>query len=312
MAPGPRPHPRAQSGQAIVVIAIMLAVLVGMAALAIDGSRAYGLRRDLQAAVDAAALAAGDNLAKTASYPGAEAAAVTIFGTDLRLYTAPSCAPGYGAPGATPWTVTCTFSDGTTLTEVVSSLGPQGTQFNITARRSLQLQFARVLTNGAIPTLGAVATSNINNNLYAPALAALSQAGCGGAPGNSLSVNGTGLLDVRGDVVSNGVIFVPSAPVTVAGDVYANCQPVLPGSMTTDCYPSDTPTPCTAPDVAGTVQSGYQFVDPNYPPPAVPGAAQAVPSNVTVLQPGSYAANPNLDDDQCCCLLYTSPSPRDS
>ncbi|TME57834.1 MAG: hypothetical protein E6I58_04580, partial [Chloroflexi bacterium] len=36
-----------QSGQAIVLIAIMLAVVVGMAALAIDGSRAYALRRDL-------------------------------------------------------------------------------------------------------------------------------------------------------------------------------------------------------------------------------------------------------------------------
>ena len=31
-----------------MLIAIMLAVVVGMAALAIDGSRAYALRRDLQ------------------------------------------------------------------------------------------------------------------------------------------------------------------------------------------------------------------------------------------------------------------------
>jgi len=47
-----RPPPRYQRGQAIVLIAIMLAVVVGMAALAIDGSRAYALRRDLQAAVE--------------------------------------------------------------------------------------------------------------------------------------------------------------------------------------------------------------------------------------------------------------------
>ena len=50
--------PRNQKAQAIVLVAFMLAVVVGMAALAIDGSRAYGLRRDLQAAVDSAALAA--------------------------------------------------------------------------------------------------------------------------------------------------------------------------------------------------------------------------------------------------------------
>ncbi|HYM67872.1 MAG TPA: pilus assembly protein TadG-related protein [Patescibacteria group bacterium] len=301
MSPAQADH-RAQKGQAIVLIAIMLAVLVGMAALAIDGSRAYGLRRDLQAAVDSAALAGGDNLQQTGSYTSAEQAAVTIFGTNLRLYIAPACAPGYGAPGALPWTVTCTYSDGTTLREVVSSLGPQGTQFALTATRSLQLQFARILTNGATPTLGAAASSNVNNRLYSPTLAALSSAGCGGTPGNSLSVNGTGTLDIRGDVVSNGVIFVPSAPVQVAGDVYANCQAVLPPSMSPDCYPSDTPTPCTAPDVAGTVQTGYQFIDPNYAPPSVTGGSRPTPSNVAVLQPGSYAADPAFDDSQCWFL----------
>ena len=40
-------HPH-QSGQAIVLIALMLTVLIGMVAIAIDGSRAYTVRRDLQ------------------------------------------------------------------------------------------------------------------------------------------------------------------------------------------------------------------------------------------------------------------------
>src|SRR5579859_5733207 len=102
-----------QRGQAIVLIAIMLAVIVGMAALAIDGSRAYALRRDLQAAIDSAALAAGDRMQQTGSYASAEQAATTIFGTNLRLYGAPSCSPGFGAPGASTYTVTCTYSDGT-------------------------------------------------------------------------------------------------------------------------------------------------------------------------------------------------------
>jgi hypothetical protein len=75
-------------------------------ALAVDGSRAYALRRDIQAAVDAAALAAGDKLQATGSYASAEQAATTIFGANLRLYAAPSCSPGYGAPGASPYTVT--------------------------------------------------------------------------------------------------------------------------------------------------------------------------------------------------------------
>src|SRR5436853_2778552 len=50
-----------QSGQAIVLIALMMIGLIGMLGLAIDGGRAYIDRRELQDAVDAAVLAAGDN-----------------------------------------------------------------------------------------------------------------------------------------------------------------------------------------------------------------------------------------------------------
>src|ERR1700694_2955962 len=119
MLPVPATHPHFEQGQAILLIAIVLAVVVGMAALAIDGARAYASRRDLQAAVDAAALAAGDKLQQTGSYTLAEQAATTIFATNLRLYAAPTCSPGYGAPGAASFTVTCTFSDGTVLAQVV-------------------------------------------------------------------------------------------------------------------------------------------------------------------------------------------------
>ena len=106
-----RPRPRFQRGQAIVLIAIMLAVVVGMAALAIDGSRAYALRRDLQSAVDAAALASADTLQKTGNYIQAEQAATNIFDSNIRLYVGPSaCSPVYGSP---PRTITCNYADGT-------------------------------------------------------------------------------------------------------------------------------------------------------------------------------------------------------
>src|SRR5207302_2870694 len=110
-----------QSGQAIVLVALMLTVLIGMVAIAIDGSRAYALRRDLQAATDAAALAASDKLQQTGSYVSAEQTAASIFGTNLRLYASPSCS-AYGSPGGVPWTVTCTYADGTVLTNVARTL----------------------------------------------------------------------------------------------------------------------------------------------------------------------------------------------
>jgi Flp pilus assembly protein TadG len=302
------PHPSSrspkgrgkQSGQAIVLIAIMLTVLIGMAAIGIDGARAYGLRRDLQAAVDAAALAAGDRLQQSHSFASAEQAATNIFGANLRLYAPPSCSPGYGSPGAAPFTVTCTYSDGTVLTQVVSALGPQGSQFTITARRSLQLQFAGVLVNGSLPRLGATASGGVNNLLYAPTIAALSQAGCGGLSGTAIATTSGGTLGVIGDLVANGMISIQGSA-QVTGDVYARCQSSVP-NLSTTCYPSGNATPCTYPDVAGAIRSGYNFVDPSYPPPPVVGGAQAMPANDVVLSPGTYAADPTFSSGRCYFL----------
>ncbi|HVC78625.1 MAG TPA: pilus assembly protein TadG-related protein [Candidatus Micrarchaeaceae archaeon] len=292
---------RRQSGQAIVLIAIMLAVLVGMAALAIDGSRAYQSKRSLQAAVDAASLAAADTLQQTGSYVTAEQAATTSFSVNRRLYTAPACAPGYATPGAAPITVTCTYSDGTVLTQVVATLGPAGSSFTLTATRSLQLQFGRILTNGASPTISAGAASSVNNLLYSPTIAALSQAGCGGVAGNAITVNGNGNLSVIGDMVSSGTISIASGNVQVGGDVYARCQAIVPG-VSHKCYPSGSNPGCTYPDVAGTTRSGYRFVDPNYPPPTVVGGSQSAFGSNVVMSPGTYAANPNFSGGDCWFL----------
>jgi Flp pilus assembly protein TadG len=289
-----------QRGQAIVLIAILLAVVVGMAALAIDGSRAYALRRDLQAAADAAALAAGDNLQQTGSYISAEQAATSIFGTNLRLYSAPTCTPAYTAPGSLPLTITCTYSDGTVLKQVVSALGPAGTQFMISATRAIMLPFARMLTNGVAPVLSAAASGGVNNLLYTPTIAALSQNGCGGAAGNAIVTTGGGTLTVIGDVVSSGTISL-AGTASVAGDVYARCQAFVPG-LTTTCYPSGAATPCTFPDVAGTTRSGYNFVDPNYPPPPVTGSGQGMPGSSVILSPGTYATNPSFGAGLCYFL----------
>jgi len=292
-----------QRGQAIVLIAIMLAIVIGMAALAIDGSRAYALRRDLQVAIDAAALAASDSLQQTGSYVAAEQAASTNFGTNLRLYAAPSCAPAYATPGAAPVTVTCSYSDGTMLTQVVSAAGAQGSKFRLTASRSLALQFGQILTNGSSPTIAVAASGGVNNLLYSPTVAALDQAGCGGKPGAALTVSGSGTLAIRGDVVSNGAISVPgSSQLQVGGDIYARCQSTVPGLVTSRCYPSRAATPCTFPDVAGATMSGYNLADPRYPSPAVAGGSQPRPGNTVVISPGVYAVDPNFNRNVCYFL----------
>ncbi|HEV2217451.1 MAG TPA: pilus assembly protein TadG-related protein [Candidatus Dormibacteraeota bacterium] len=293
--------PRSQRGQAIVLVALMLVVVVGMAALAIDGSRAYALRRDLQAALDSAALAAGDNYQRTRSFPSAEAAATTIFGTNLRLYNSPSCSPGYLTPGASPVTIVCTYSDATTLTQVVANSGPAGVSFSLAATRNLALQFARILTNGNSAQVAASGSSAVGGLVFQPTLAALSQAGCGGMPGSAISIPGGGALSVIGDVISNGAISIPSATATVAGDTYARCQPSVT-NLTSACYASGLLPPCTYPDVLGTVQTGYSYADPNYSPPTVVGGPQSRPGNNVILAPGTYGADPAFVSTKCYFL----------
>ena len=296
-----RMPPRLQQGQAIVLVALMLVVVVGMAALAIDGSRAYALRRDLQAALDAAVLAAGDNYQRTISFPSAEAAASKIFGTNLRLYSSPSCSPGYISPGAAPVTITCTFSDGTTLTQVVANAGPSGKAFTFTATRALTLQFGRILTNGTTPTLSASSAGGVNNLVYSPTIAALDQAGCGGSGGSAITIGGAGTLSVLGDMVSNGAISISGPTARVSGDIYARCQSSVPGSSLA-CYPSGASAPCTFPDVAGSTRSGFNLADPGFSPPAVPGGSQPAPSSNVVLLPGAYASNPSFTSGRCWFL----------
>jgi len=294
-----------QKGQAIVLIALMLTIVIGMAAIAIDGSRAYALRRDMQAALDASSLAAGDKLQQTGSWTSAEQAAANIFASNLRLYAGPSCS-GWGSPGATPFTVTCTYSDSTVLTEVVRDIGPQGSQFVVSAQRNLQLQFARILTNGTSPTIAASSTGNVNNQRYTPAFGALSSAGCG-AGGNAITVNGTGTLNVTGDIVSNGAISVPSGAVNVAGDIYARCQPSVPGAVTNACYPSGASAPCGYPDIAGATRSGFRLADPGFPPPSNLGSGQGFPTSV-VAQPGIYSSAISIGGGHCWFLsggVYT-------
>src|SRR5690349_22924078 len=91
MAPTPRLVKKltraSQSGQAIVLIALLILVLFGMLGLAIDSGRAYVDRRDQQAAVDAAALASGDWFENFNDLSHA-LNGVQVYANDLRLYGA--------------------------------------------------------------------------------------------------------------------------------------------------------------------------------------------------------------------------------
>src|SRR3989442_10539123 len=83
-----------QGGQAIVLIALLILVLFAMLGLAIDSGRAYVDRRDQQAAIDAAALAAGDWYENYQSVRGSANSAIPqaaqIYQNNLHLYAGPT------------------------------------------------------------------------------------------------------------------------------------------------------------------------------------------------------------------------------
>ena len=88
------PQRKLQEGQAIVLIALLILVLFAMLGLSIDSGRAYVDRRDQQAAVDAAALAAGDWYENFADLTGSTVPqSVALYQNDLRLYSGPLGAP---------------------------------------------------------------------------------------------------------------------------------------------------------------------------------------------------------------------------
>jgi len=226
------PSRRLQEGQAIVLIALLLLVLFAMLGLAIDSGRAYVDKRDLQAAVDAAALAAGDWYENYRNLTGSTLPqSEQVFQTDLHLYSGPSsntCPPPAPQPGSG---LPCpTFVgplsnlrqdnyflsyNGGAYTLSVSATNTQfnGYQFVFTATHYLPLAFMQIFGGPTTATIVATATSIVGNQRQNPALLTLSSDLC------ATQLQGAGQLTVLGDVYTNGTACVGPA-LHLAGNCY--------------------------------------------------------------------------------------------
>src|SRR5712664_1277973 len=144
---------RGQRGQAIVLVALILVALFGFLGLAMDGGRGYLDRRGMQAAVDAAALAAAYDYMNNTSFTLAEQAATDQFANNQRLYGTPTCT-GYGTAN-----VTCGFGDPSNqiLTLNVADHSIAGVTFMATASHQVPVTIMQVLGARAM-NVGATAT----------------------------------------------------------------------------------------------------------------------------------------------------------
>lgn len=314
-----------QRGQAIVLIALMMAVLVGFVALAIDSARAFDGRRIMQDAVDNAALAAAEYYQNNpGGWSGAEAAATAVFTADNRLYTGRACIPGLVAPApggpGTPLSMTCTF--GTTsyqLTITAEDDGPAGQSFLLTGQRSLDVALMQVLGQSPTLTVRASGAATATDQARTPVLAALSSSGCYGAGGTAMNISvTTNPVTVVGDVVVNGSFFVaPSSFPHIGGNVLTRCGAPTNGSTTITyyCWPGTAPagpgaaaTPCTSPAVPGRLlTTAGHFADPGYSAPSGgSGINQPTPGSNVIVNPGVYAADPQFGSASAACYFLAA------
>jgi hypothetical protein len=177
------PERKLQQGQAIVLVALLILVLFAMLGLAIDSGRAYVDRRDQQAAVDAAALAAGDwylNYFDIATY--AIPKSVKLYETDLHLYTSVSPIHSFRLVGAssslTEDTYVYNYPSGYQLTVVATNTQFNGYQFLYSSTHSFPLAFLQIFGGPTNVTIAATATGIVGNQRQQPAILTLSTGTC--------------------------------------------------------------------------------------------------------------------------------------
>ncbi len=271
---------RPQRGQAIVLVALMILVLFGFVGLAIDSGRAYLDRRHLQAAADAAALAAAYAYMNTSNYAQSEQMAAQTYASNEALYGSISCV-GLGTVA-----VSCSFSDpwGQLLNIIITNKGIAGVSFAVTVTHSMPVALMQVLGSGQTINVSAAATAVARRaGTNGAAIQTLSPSGCGGNGGQSLTFQGTSQTFVTGDIWSNGSVFDNSAGAggSVNGNVIDICG--TPPAL-------NTPNPWT---VTGAQANGWTMADPGYPLPTLNPASRTWNStNGSVEDPGSFAADP--------------------
>jgi Flp pilus assembly protein TadG len=257
----------------MVMTAMMLVVLFGMAGLAIDGGRAYWERRMLQNAVDAAALAASDNYQDSTTISSSLRAAASEYAANERIYTTASASPGW-----TSATVDITWPGAPDSVHIVVTTGTI-TTFDVTSSHQIALAFMQVLGVPSPITIGAYAQSRARTGgTFGSGLITLSTATCTSGFADSLSVTGGGTLQVTGaNVQVNGSANFSSGTLTTNGTFSDNCTNPPPAAVTATLGKFAGVAPVGDPGWTSGTLSNYT-------------APQSISTNV-VLLPGTYSSN---------------------
>src|SRR5690242_19463976 len=257
-----------QEGQAIVLIALLILVLFGMLGLAVDSGRGYVDRRDQQTAVDAAALAAGDEYDNwgdpitSNTIPGS----LSVYQRNLRIYTPGSLVYSGQTPTGpggqlTEYVYKYTFQGGYALEIDATNTLFNGYQFTFTSTHDLPLAFIQVFGGSPTISIGATATSIVGNQRQTPALLTLSSGSCA-----SQIKGAAASLTILGDAYTNGTACFDNN-LHLAGNRYGQAGSQC-NLATYYCYNVSTPPyppPCFGSDLIGSpIVPAPTLPDPGY------------------------------------------------
>lgn len=311
MAPRPwaaRTRPTGQAGQAIVVVAAMMAALLGFVGLAIDTARILDGRRVLQDSVDAASLAAAESFQAGKGWTVSQTNAVSLFEVDNRLAPGESCSPAFAAPQpGTPLTVNCSTTSGYSLALTAADNGPAGQTFTLRAGRTISAVLLQALGQFTAIQIQATATATASDLALTPALGGLASNNCYGAVGID-PIQLSGSPTIVGDVVSNGSFAVPATSTPqVAGNVLTRCgPPANAGNIAYRCWRSGASPPCPATDTLGRLLStSSRLADLHYTAPASAAQAGLPSANQIVWNPATYTADPQFGSVGARCYFLT-------
>lgn len=302
---------RLQSGQAIALTAVMMLVLMGFIGLAVDGGRAYLVRRTLQNSTDAAVLSSADFFENGYSVPNAEKKAAAVFAKDELIYGGISGTPAWCATpdGSTP-APTCSVTVPFVGSNAVLTLGytdyrgtGKGLVFTASGSDLLTLAFMRVLGVGPTATMSASSSTVVYDQSQNPAILVT---GTSCPPQSSLSVSGGENVVVVGAIYSDGGISVSgSSSVNVTGNVYASCTQSTPisGIDQSSGYQEYAGVGQLAVNYAGGVNSPYYG--------EYSGNSESWPSSNVEASPGVYSSNVSITGSNCTFLdpgIYNFPA----
>jgi Flp pilus assembly protein TadG len=225
-------------GNVMMMSALAMPVMLGMAGLAIEGGNWYHIQRNMQNAADAAAIAAAGNGTSAGYLAEARAVASTYGftnGTNNTTVTASNAAI-CPAGGANCYSVTISNNVALIFSKLV---GFQGST-TVGGARAVSLTSLAVATQTIVPREYCIlALSTVGTPLQSNGAPNANLVGCNVMSDGNATCNGSDLNAPYGDAagINSGCGDVPSSNVPPVGDSYSGLASNIPSDTCGGSYP---------------------------------------------------------------------------